>query len=613
MTISDRREPEDRWPIGNADEFSASLASPLPVVDFPMTGAQVFARVCKAEKLAGLFTCPGSYNIINALAEAGIPCWGGRHEGAMASAADGFIRASGEVAACCGEDGVGLALMIEAIASANAARTPMLTLAMCREMRNEDTEFFMHLVDQQSLTASIRKFGKRIITPERVAEYAGYAFRQLKSGVPGPVHLDFPHEVVEASFASADDLVRFHDSTKYRTESRPFPDPGYVRETIDLIKKAERPLIWAGAGVHYAKGVDALKLLAEKSGIPVVTAGPVRGVFPDDGHRLSAGTAFKAIPRADVVMIVGQYCLPLPEELPFSAHTKYIRVDPGAEDIGRNIPVEVGIVADERAALEVFSEETPQLQTEGWVDEIAAARKEFTDLIDSYYEAGRRYTDFVHPAVIGKELNDFLYHSDISADEPISGANGKDTLIYMMHCLRAFRPGQVFVPCYQFGHIANSVGMATGVSAAAKEGVGYQKEYQGSPTICVSSDAGFAQQMAEIETQARYKLPVVHIVYSNNSWGRSGGINPAQHMYYFQENLRYDKVAEALGAHGEYVTRGEGFRAVLERCYRITATESIPTCINCQGIKEAGDSKQYPPGSVWPQQGCNLGVLSAFH
>ena len=169
------------------------------------------------------------------------------------------------------------------------------------------------------------------------------------------------------------------------------------------------------------------------------------------------------------------------------------------------------------------------------------------------------------------------------------------------------------MPGYQFGNIANSVGMSTGVAAAVKEGVGYQAKYRGSPTICVSSDAGFGQQMGELETQARYKLPVVHIVYNKNSWGMSGSTDPAAHMYLLQENIRYDKVAEALGMYGEYVTRGEDFRAALERCYKLTSTEGIPTCINCQGIKEFGDDQKYPPGNVWPEQGCNLGVTSAFH
>ena len=91
-----------------------------------MTGAQVFARLCKEEGLAALFSCPGNYTIVNAIAQEGIPTYSGRHEGAMAHAADGFCRVTGEVAAASGTEGPGFTDMICAIAAANAARSPVL-------------------------------------------------------------------------------------------------------------------------------------------------------------------------------------------------------------------------------------------------------------------------------------------------------------------------------------------------------------------------------------------------------------------------------------------------------------------------------------------------------
>jgi hypothetical protein len=84
------------------DEF-ALAAKVTPVkAEFPMTGAQAFARVCKEEGLAALFCCPGNYNVVNAIALEGIPTYSGRHEGAMCHAADAFIRVTGEIAAASG-------------------------------------------------------------------------------------------------------------------------------------------------------------------------------------------------------------------------------------------------------------------------------------------------------------------------------------------------------------------------------------------------------------------------------------------------------------------------------------------------------------------------------
>jgi thiamine pyrophosphate-dependent acetolactate synthase large subunit-like protein len=103
----------------------------------------------------------------------------------------------------------------------------------------------------------------------------------------------------------------------------------------------------------------------------------------------------------------------------------------------------------------------------------------------------------------------------------------------------------------------------------------------------------------ELETASKYRMPMVVIVYNNNAWGTWTGNsrNPVTlSLHLFQENVRYDKVAEGLGAHGEYVTQPGDFRAALERCYQIAVKESRPALINCQAKKEFWSGQQYPPG-----------------
>src|ERR1022692_4974478 len=94
-----------------------------------MTGAEIFAKLCKEEDLAAMFCCPGNYTVINAIAAAGVPTYGGRSEGSMCAAADGFSRVTGETVACSGTEGPGFTNMIMNVAAAHAARTPMLVLA----------------------------------------------------------------------------------------------------------------------------------------------------------------------------------------------------------------------------------------------------------------------------------------------------------------------------------------------------------------------------------------------------------------------------------------------------------------------------------------------------
>ncbi len=268
-------------PIRIPDEFGlAAKAAPVKA-EFPMTGAQVFARACKEEGLAALFSCPGNYNVVNAIAMEGIPTYSGRHEGSMCHAADAFSRVTGEVAAASGTEGPGFTDMICAIAAANSARSPLLVLASNMSLFTEDTEAGIQLLYQQPLTEGLKKYGKRLITPSRVHEYAAYAFRQLRSGVPRPVHIDFPSEVYRANFKTPGDLAYFHDKTKYRTISKPYPGPKEISSAVDMLKQAQRPIIVSSNGVFYSRAWDALKKLAEKADIPVVESGAMKGQFSD--------------------------------------------------------------------------------------------------------------------------------------------------------------------------------------------------------------------------------------------------------------------------------------------------------------------------------------------
>lgn len=411
----------DARPIRVPDEFAAARNAPPQKVDFPMTGAQIFARACKQEGVAALFCCPGNYNVIHAVAATGIPVFGGRHEGSMAHAADAFIRITGEIAMCSGTEGPGFTDMICAIACANAARTPLLFTASNMAIFQEDTEAGIQLGYQQPTTEGLRKYGKRLITPARVHEYAGYAFRQLRSGVPRPVHLDFPAEISSAKFNDASDLTYYYDKAKYRTESRPFPSPKDISTVVSMIQASSRPMIVSSNGVFYSKAWEPLKLLAEKAQIPVVESGAMKGQF-SDASPLSANASPGALASADLVLLVGQHCMPTVGEFAFGPDAKYIRIDQSHEDIGRNLPIDLGIVSDEKAALEALADAVPKMKHDTWIAEIAAARKKFEDQNAAYYKIGMSYSDAVHPAVIAKELSNFLYNGKLPrSDDDLLG------------------------------------------------------------------------------------------------------------------------------------------------------------------------------------------------
>jgi len=592
-------------------EIAANLGEPAKPGSFEsktgMSGAEVFAKLCKDEDLAAMFCCPGNYTVINAIAAAGVPSYGGRTEGAMCAAADGFSRVTGEATACSGTEGPGFTHMIMNIASAHAARTPLLVLASNMQIAGDDREAFIQTGYQQPITTGMKKYGKRLIAPDRVWEYGAYAFRNMKSGVPGPVHLDFPGEVARARFTDPSKLKDFYTKDKYRSESRPHPSRKEVEQAMDMINKAERPIIVAGQGVFQRKACDQLKAAAEKNEFAVVTSGPMRGHFPDD-HRLSASLSPDALMSADLVVFIGQYCMPTPGEYRFSADVKSIRVHPVAEDLGRNWPLELGIVGDEKLFLDILASDLPRKKRDAWVNELAAARQKFEKTNLDHYELGLQHskaTNHVHPAVMAKEVHDFLYKGDIDPKQTVTGSGGWTSGIFAGRWLRANRPGQGVACGYQYGAIGPDMAMMIGAGAAVQRGIGPQAPYKGAPVFVVTSDAGIAYSMFELDTAAKYKIPIVAVIYNNNSWGMwpaASGSARSMHMYLFQENLRYDKMAEGLGARGEYVQTPEELRSALKRSYQAASKDLVSSLINVQALKEFTSGKDYAPGIALPPE-----------
>jgi len=566
-----------------------------------MTGAQVFANLCKDEDLPALFCAAGNYNIVDEIAQVGIPCYGGRTEGGMCAAADGFCRVTGEVAACSGTEGPGITHMIMNIGSAHFANSALLVLASNSFLSAEDTQSWIQFIHQQPLTEGLKKYGKRITVAKRIYEYGAYAFRSLKSGVPDVVHLDFPAEVAMERFPDASGLERFYEKNRYRAESRPHPGSGEIERALDMINKAERPVLIAGHGIFVRKACDALMQAVEKHEMAVVGSGPVRGHFPDD-HRLSGSMANEALMHADLVVFIGQYSMPPAEEWTFRPGVPTIRVHPEQGDLGRNWPLDLGIVSDEKAFVEALANGLPARKRDSWAREIAAARNKWENTQLDLYAKFLKYsleTNALHPFVLCKEVHDFLYQGDIDPRQTVTGWGGHMIGYGSMRWLRANRPGQEVTVVYQFGAMGPDLAMMMGPAVAVQRGIGPHAAYQGAPVVVVTGDAGMAYSLLELDTFVKYRLPVICIVYNNDCWGTftmATSTPRAAHLYLFQEDLRYDRIAENLGVRGEYVRTPEELRAALKRSYDAAARQGYSTLINCRGLGDFNLADRYPPG-----------------
>ena len=275
---------------------------------------------------------------------------------------------------------------------------------------------------------------------------------------------------------------------------------------------------------------------------------------------------------------------------------------PVQEDLGRNWPLDLGIVSDERAFLEALADQLPKKKRPAWVTEIAAARQANQKQMDEWYALALKYgtdTHRLHPAVIGRELYDFFYNGNIDPKQTVNIWGGLTNLRFLPPYMRANRAGQGVNSYYQSGTIGTEINHGIGAAAAVKEGFGIQEAYKGAPVLSVGTDGALAYSLMELETAAKYRLPLISVIYNNDSWGTwitTDDSPRALHMYLFQQNLRYDKAAEALGCRGEYVQTPEELRGAIRRAYDVAAKESLPTLINAQGIREFTSGTLYPPG-----------------
>lgn len=602
-------------PIRVSPDAIASLATPPTTPTFEgagMSASQVFAMLAKQENLSSLFCCPGAYSVMNSVAQIGIPTYGMRTEVGAAYAAEGFARATGEVSSVCGFAAIGAAVMANGLAVAKGANSPVLVLTEAGNGGGGGpAEGGRSYVSQKAITKSLTKH-QGVASGADIYQTSAAAFRALKTGVPAPVHLMFEGmgggRGSNQRFTSPTQLPGFSDKAPDYTSSRPTPGSKEIAQAVDMISRAERPVLIAGHGVFHRKAWDTLKAMVDKHEMAVCDSGPMRGHFPTD-HRLSGITAPDAMLSADLVIFVGQYKMPPKGSYRVHPEAKCIQVDPEAGALGKEWPAELTIASDEAYFLEALAAKLPRKKRPNWVSEIAAAKKVYEGELDESYAQGLKHsqaTGFIHPAVIGKELSDFLYRGKIDPKQTAVGFGGFTSLRFIPSRLQYNRPGQGIVGPYGFQSIGPDLCQMLGVAAAVKMGVGPQAAYKGAPVLVQTTDAGAGFCLMEMDTAVKYKLPLIVVIFNNDAWGTwtfstkgnrtfsDGNDLRGLHAHLFQENLRYDLAAEALGCRGEYARTPEQLRAALQRAYDHAAKESLPTVINVQSIKEYSSNTQYP-------------------
>src|SRR4029077_15054804 len=138
-----------------------------------------------------------------------------------------------------------------------------------------------------------------------------------------------------------------------------------------------------------------------------------------------------AVRGADLGILVGQYWMPPRRHFEVGPDAKYIRIGHDPEEMSCSIPVDVGIVSCEKAALAALAEACPLLKHDSWIADLRAGREEMEKDNADYYKQGIAFLDAVHPAVIAKELSDFMYRGHIPKEQTVFNSGGYVTSRYM--------------------------------------------------------------------------------------------------------------------------------------------------------------------------------------
>ncbi len=349
-----------------------------------MTGAQALIESLRREGVEVIFGYPGGsllpiYDVLYDTKD--IRHILVRHEQGAAHAADGYARASGKVGVCMATSGPGATNLVTGIATAHMDSVPMLAITGQVPTFAIGKDAFQE-ADITGITLPITKHNYLLTHAEDIPRVLKEAFHIARTGRPGPVLIDFPRDVQQAEF----DFEYPEKMTLPGYRPTTVGHPKMISRAAELIKTAQRPLIYGGGGVNIAGAQDELVALAERIDAPVTMTLMGKGGFPDD-HELSLGmpgmhgTAYAnyALHGADVVVAVGtRFDDRVTGKLDrFAPGVKFIHIDIDPAEIGKNVAPALPIVGDVKRVLAELVKKVARAKHPEWHKTVAGWKQQY--------------------------------------------------------------------------------------------------------------------------------------------------------------------------------------------------------------------------------------------
>ena len=542
-------------------------------------GGRLVAKALKSEGVECLFTLCGGHiqSIYDGCLDEGIRVVDTRHEQTSAHAADGWARATGTPGVCAVTAGPGVTDAVTAVANAFRAGVPMVILG------GAGPKVFTHMgslqdMDHVELMRPITKWSATVTETRRLAEYLSIAFRKATSGVPGPVFLELPLDVL-MEYVDADKVAM---PQNYRSHARPAPDPLHLEKAIELVNQAERPMAIVGSQWRWSTDpMGSLSRFLERTQIPTFVNGMARGLIDPHGPHFQNRSRKGALKKSDLILIFGtpfDFRLSYGQSQPIQAGSqsgqsgnvmlmmsqpvinagaKIIQVDLDGEEIGRNRTqgVDVGLIADTALALDAIARGV----SDNYGARLSEWKQEIADIEEQRWAKMRAEiaedSDPPNPLRVCDAVGKFIRPGDIVVGD------GGDFVATAAYTLKPFGIGTWMDP----GPLG-TLGVGPGYAMAAK------LAHPDKRVIIMFGDGSFGLNAMEFEAMVRQDIPVVGIIGNDAAWTQ---ILRGQRELYGKDRIvattldytHYEKVVEAVGGHGEWVDSCADLEPALERAF----------------------------------------------
>jgi len=542
----------------------------------PLTGGRLVARMLRKEGVTTIFTLSGLHvaPIYAGCVDEGIRIVDTRHEQAAAHAADAWARLTHGVGVAVVTAGPGVTDAVTGVANAWAANVPLVLLGGAAPTFNQGRGSLQEM-PQVQLFDGITKWSDRVPSAELVPSFLAKAFRVARAGRPGPVFLELPWDVLSngADEALADAQVR------YRTDARSPGDPAKLDAALALLARAERPVLLGGSSIWWDDAVAALGRLADRTGVPVYLNGMGRGCLPPDHPSFFQLSRKDALSKADAVLVVGtplDFRVGYGTEPTFAAGAKVIQVDVDGAEIGRNRPIEVGIVGDSRSVLEALADGARLAP--GAAEWRQALREEETERAEKQRAFEQSDQRPIHHFRLARALDDVASRA---GDVTFVG-DGGNVVAIAAKVVRVPRPGRWLDPG-PLGCLGVGAPFAIAAKLLAPE----------RPVCVIQGDGAFGLNGMDYDTALRFGLPMVVVVGNDAAWGQI--LVPQRSLYGDEHSVatrlaptRYDRVVEALGGRGEHVEDPRDLVPALERAFASGTVYCVDVAIDPEAAAASG-------------------------